>query len=125
MSAMLLLQGGDLTPGVSRILTSTHRVDRMMNDIPDFARGQLAASMSITRTSSDLGEILCRVIDEIQTSNPGSTVLFYSSEKLVGQWDRQRLEQLASNLLNNAIQHGTREHIIAKGDGTTVRYFLR
>jgi signal transduction histidine kinase/CheY-like chemotaxis protein len=43
---------------------------------------------------------------EVQAAHPDAVVRFTSSESVTGEWDSDRLAQVVSNLLGNAIQHG-------------------
>ena len=96
---------------VSRILNSARRLDRMVNDLVDFSRGRLGSPLPIAPTETNLGQVITEVVSEVQIANPQSTVIFVSNGDLEGQWNVERLKQLASNLLLNAIQHGAGKEI--------------
>jgi signal transduction histidine kinase len=72
-------------------------------------------------------EHICRIaFDEIRAAYPERTFLLETSGELHGRADGQRLQQVLSNLLNNAVRHGARSHPItlsARGeaDKITVR----
>jgi len=55
---------------------------------------------------SDLAEPVQRVVREYETAFPGRRVELQQEGDLTGQWDAERLAQVASNLLGNALQHG-------------------
>jgi signal transduction histidine kinase len=92
---------------VSRILGSVRRLDRMVGDILDFARGRLGSPMPIVLTPINLGTALREIVDEVQSAHPGFAIDLAVNGELSGEWDPERLKQAASNLLQNAIQHGT------------------
>jgi signal transduction histidine kinase len=96
---------------VSRILNSARRLDRMVSDLVDFSRGRLGSPMPIAPTEANLGQLVSEVVNEVQTANPQFIINFDSNGALEGQWDVERLKQVASNLLLNAIQHGTGKEI--------------
>jgi signal transduction histidine kinase len=91
---------------VSRIGSSARRLNQMVNDILDFARGRLGSPMPITRVRANLGNLAGEVADEVRSANPEFLVDIDTQGDLDGDWDGERLKQLLSNLLTNAIQHG-------------------
>ncbi len=91
---------------VARILNSVRRLDRMVSDILDFARGRLGSPMPLFVSPTELEDLLREVADEVQSANPGFTVELAVEHNLAGEWDGDRLKQAISNLLLNAIQHG-------------------
>jgi signal transduction histidine kinase len=96
---------------VSRILNSAERLNRVVSDLLDFSRGRLGTPMPIAPTDANLGQLVSEIVNEVQTANPQFIVNFDSNGDLEGQWDVERLKQVASNLLLNAIQHGTGKEI--------------
>ncbi|MBV8452495.1 MAG: sensor histidine kinase [Deltaproteobacteria bacterium] len=101
---------------------STRRLIGMVNDVLDFARGRLGSPMPITMGTANLGLIAREVIDEVQAANPGYLIDFQTDGDLSGHWDIDRLKQALTNLLINAIQHGSGDHVTltAKSDNTFV-----
>ena len=91
---------------VSRIASSATRVAHMIEDLSDFTRGRLGGGIQITRTPADLRDICGRVVEELQIARPGSSIVLRAAGDLHGQWDGERLAQVLSNLLGNALEHG-------------------
>ena len=52
------------------------------------------------------GDLTRRVVDELGAAHPGSPVEVSVEGDLVGAFDPDRLEQVVSNLVSNAIDHG-------------------
>ena len=50
--------------------------------------------------------ICAEVVDEIKQAHPSRTVSFEGNGDLRGEWDPDRVEQVVSNLVGNAIVHG-------------------
>jgi signal transduction histidine kinase len=89
----------------------------MVSDLLDFSRGRLGSPMPIAASADNLGQLVTAVVDEVQTASPQSIVDFESNGDLEGYWDSERLKQLVSNLLWNAIQHGTGKAILVTAAG--------
>ena len=90
----------------SRILSSAKRMSRLIEDMLDLARARLAGGIPLKREPIDAGTLLHRVVQEHQAAFPDRRIELLSEGDLGGEWDADRLAQLASNLIGNAIQHG-------------------
>lgn len=91
--------------GLQRILLSAERATRMIHDLLDFTRSQQGSGMAIQRTASDLHTVVGAIVDEVRDAHPDRTIEVTQSGNGVGDWDPDRLEQVASNLLSNALQY--------------------
>jgi len=97
----------------ARILRSCTRMDLLVGDLLDFTRVRLGAGIPINCTEVDL-EAACRqTVDEIAAHHPSCVVSFETSGALRGLWDGARITQALSNLLGNAVQHGSLNGAIA------------
>jgi two-component system sensor histidine kinase/response regulator len=105
-----------------RILSSGKRMSRMIEDMLDMARARLAGGIPLKREPADLGALLDRVVSEIQAAYPERRIEVQRSGDLNGNWDGERLAQVASNLLGNALQHGDASAAVEVNvDGTRSR----
>lgn len=89
---------------------SVSRMSSLIDNILDFARGRLGGGLSVTRQSGQrLEPTLEQVINEIRASHPERII--HGSIDIAGDVDvdHARLAQLLSNLLGNAIAHGSDE----------------
>ena len=100
-----------------RIRSSSRRMQRMIDDLFDLARARLGSGIPIERSSVDIAVTTKRVVSEVETANPGISVTFDVAPDLdaVGEWDGDRVAQVVSNLLSNAIRHGKKGAPIAVG----------
>jgi signal transduction histidine kinase len=97
----------------ARILSSGTRMEGLIGDLLDFTRVRLGAGIPVTRKKLDL-EAECRnTVDEIAAFHPKTNVSFKATGDLSGQWDGPRIAQALSNLLGNAVEHGTKHGPIA------------
>lgn len=88
------------------IRRSAERMNRLVSDLVDFARGQLGGGIPAVPVTCDMGELCREVADELRTAHPERSIAVTATGDLVGSWDRDRLVQAMVNLVANAVQHG-------------------
>ena len=94
---------------ISVITRNTDAMTRLIGDLIDFSSTGLGRAMPLNRGPVDL-EALCReVIDSFRALHPGRTLRLHSEGDVNGVWDAGRIRQVVSNLMGNAIQHGSPE----------------
>ena len=91
---------------ISRMSNSAKRMERMIRDLLDLTRARLGGAIPLNRQKADLRQICEAVMQELNTTKPESVLRLEMSGSIIGDWDRDRLAQVISNLLGNAIQHG-------------------
>jgi signal transduction histidine kinase len=87
---------------------SVRRMAGLIDNVMDLARARLGGGLAISRTASaELEPVLEQVIAELRTSAPTVVIKthFALAESIL--CDAPRIAQLLSNLLGNAITHGT------------------
>jgi signal transduction histidine kinase len=107
---------------VTRIMTSAQRMERMIGDLLDVTRARLGGSMSLKRRAADLQQVCEEAMIEIRAGQPEAVVRLQADGDVRGEWDTDRLAQLVSNLIANAVQHGggTPVTLTAHGNGDSV-----
>ena len=91
----------------SRITTNAKRMSLLIDDILDFARGHLGGDIEMGfEEADDLAEAFAAVVAEMDDAHPHRPVDSRIEIDRKVFCDRGRLQQLASNLLANAIGHG-------------------
>jgi signal transduction histidine kinase len=102
----------------SRIKTHARRMSSLIGDVLDFARGRLGGGIGLELAEFDnITEGLTSVIAELQVAQPDCTILSDIDVSRSVPCDLGRLQQVASNLLGNALTHGE--------PGTPVRIMAR
>ncbi|MBA3392150.1 MAG: hybrid sensor histidine kinase/response regulator [Deltaproteobacteria bacterium] len=113
MSARMMLMGQTLgakdRESVLRIARNGERMAALIRDIIDYTRGQAAGGIPIIPRRANMGEICASMIDEISLLHGNRKIHLERAGDLVGEWDRERVEQVISNLLANALTHGVGE----------------
>lgn len=110
MGADVLLRTDELsnrtTKIASRIYTSVKRASRIVGDLLDFTRSQLGRGIPISRVPIDIAPVFERIVEESRAVYPEANILVTKSCRVDGEFDEARLEQVFSNLIGNAVQHG-------------------
>jgi sigma-B regulation protein RsbU (phosphoserine phosphatase) len=93
---------------VAMLQTTVMRMAELIDNVLDFARGRLGGGITLDRNArKPLEPVLHQVIDELRLSSPGRQIeAEYAIDSPV-DCDRTRIGQLVSNLVGNAISHGT------------------
>ncbi|KII31546.1 histidine kinase [Pseudomonas fluorescens] len=99
---------------ISAIRNSSTRMGHLIENVLDFARGRLGSGIPIKRQLvDDLGRVLRLTVDEVQASHPRVSLEHALALPTGVYCDPLRLSQLLSNLLGNAVTHGSKEACIS------------
>lgn len=112
----------------ARVVRSTANMTSMINDLLEYARTQLGGGIPLTLRRENLRDICQLALDEAQAGHPQCPFVLEAEDDLSGSFDSARLQQLFSNLLNNAARYRTDSRpvtITASGDATTVTVGVR
>ncbi|MFD2644763.1 GAF domain-containing sensor histidine kinase [Pseudomonas japonica] len=89
------------------ILTSGHRATQLVRDVLDFARGRLGDGITLNiQPCPDLDQALRHVAAELQRVHPLRVIELDIGDLSELNCDRERICQVLSNLIANALQHG-------------------
>lgn len=90
----------------ARILASGKHMGRLIEDMLDLARARLAGGIVIKREKVDFKALVERVVREHRDAAPQRAIETEYVGEASGQWDAERIAQVASNLIGNAVKHG-------------------
>jgi len=126
-SARTLLTRGKLDDKqlneVSRIETCATRLNRLISDLIDAVRIRLDKAIPIAPAPMEIGTTVQEAAKEARAAHPDRRILVETAGNLEGEWDRARIRQMLSNLIENAALHGFRTSAIdvaAKGSAQEI-----
>lgn len=94
------------------IKNSAFRMNGLIENVLDFARGRLGEGIMLELKEENIDEALKQVVTELQTSSPDADINFRSNLAEPVNCDIRRISQLFSNLLGNALTHGDKRAAI-------------
>ena len=103
-----------------RVKRAADRMGRMVSDLLDFTRIATTGGLPVDRRSMDLRGPVQEAVDEIDISHPRRVRLVLPDHPVEGAWDADRIAQVVTNLVTNALQYGeadTPVHVELGDDG--------
>jgi signal transduction histidine kinase len=91
---------------VGRIKRASFEMGGLITDLLEYTRSRLGAGIPVERAPCDIGPICEEAIEAIRTAHPEQIFHIQLGGDLSVRADASRLQQVLSNLLNNAVQHG-------------------
>lgn len=111
MGAQLIMQDEELPARHQRVaaqvLKSTQRVGAIVADLLDFSASHLGGGIPVTTAAMDFREECEALVQEMTIFHPGRAFELALHGDLHVHWDRSRISQALSNLIANAVQHGS------------------
>jgi signal transduction histidine kinase len=91
----------------ARIRANSRRMSSLIDDVLDFARGRLGGGIGIRVDDIyDIDAGLLAVVKELQDGQPNRQIVAEISVTCPVRCDLGRIQQVASNLIGNALTHG-------------------
>ncbi|WP_349675913.1 GAF domain-containing sensor histidine kinase [Salegentibacter sp. UBA1130] len=117
MSAEILMKFSkeDIVKRNASLIKSTSiRMEGLIDNLLDFARGRLGEGIKLNKTtdSKKLEDVLKQVINELKIISPQQKISSKIQLENPVNCDPDRIAQLCSNLLGNAVTHGTSDESI-------------
>ncbi|MDY7227078.1 PAS domain-containing sensor histidine kinase [Hyalangium rubrum] len=109
LSAAAMLAKDTLTPDVRRVMqridASAERMARLVKQLLDFTRARMAGGIPLRPGEMALEEVCRRIIAELELAYPNRDIHLEIRGESKGFWDEERMAQVLSNLVANALQH--------------------
>lgn len=110
-SAKFMLETGELAEPhltlTTRIVSSATRMNHMVGALLDFTRSRLGGGIPIVRAEMNMGKIVHDVVDEMLAAHPDRVIEIETRGTQSGEWDCARISQVLTNLIGNALEHGS------------------
>jgi phosphoserine phosphatase RsbU/P len=109
LSSAALLSRESLAPDVRRVVQridgSADRMARLVKQLLDFTRARMAGGIPLRPRDMALDEVCRRVIAELELAHGDRSIQLEVRGDCHGFWDEERLAQVLSNVVANALQH--------------------
>ncbi|WP_224364869.1 sensor histidine kinase [Hyalangium versicolor] len=109
LSSATLLAKESLMPEVRRVVQridgSAERMARLVKQLLDFTRARMAGGIPLRPRDVALDEVCRRVISELELVYVDRSIQLEVRGDCHGFWDEERMAQVLSNLVANALQH--------------------
>jgi phosphoserine phosphatase RsbU/P len=123
----MMLQRDNIDPWqaktAARILSCAERANRLIRDLLDFTQARMGGGIPVRPAALDLHELTLQVVEEARAAHVERDIQVSQGGDGRGQWDADRLAQVVSNLLGNALKYspeGTPVRVETQGEDERV-----
>lgn len=89
-----------------QVRSSAQRVARLVDDLLEQARARLGGGLAMDLQPCDLEQVMRAVVEERRLGSPGQQIDLATDGPIMACADPERLSQVLSNLVGNALTHG-------------------
>ncbi|WP_339427573.1 MULTISPECIES: sensor histidine kinase [unclassified Pseudomonas] len=89
-----------------QIYTSVQRASQIVSDLLDLTRCQMGPGIPVKRMDIDLAPFCERIVEEMRSFHPHAQLEYETTAPALGAFDGARMQQVFSNIISNAVQHG-------------------
>jgi signal transduction histidine kinase len=112
MAATLLKRQTDSSKNeelAERLLGNSQRMARMVEDLLDVTRIRQAGGLRLSVVDMDLRSLSDAAVDDARQCASDRQLDYQVLGDTQGRWDGERLAQMVSNILGNALKHGAKD----------------
>ena len=97
---------------LKRVVASGVRMQRMIEQLLDVTRARLSNGIPVERVPCDIASLAASIIEEAKGATPDRAILFTTNGPCPALVDADRIAQVISNLVGNAVTYGDPERPI-------------
>lgn len=120
--------GEEVSRASARLINSGARMQALLDDLVVFNRHKLGLGFRIRPSEVNLTILAENEVGQFRASHPGRQLELQATGDTTGYWDPDRLHQLLSNLLSNALKHSADDEpvrVLITGEEAGVRLEVR
>ena len=91
------------------IYNSSKQMNALIGDLLDFTRTRLGQGMPMKPEATNIAEVARHAVAQACAFHPEHRIRLEMAGQLDGHWDAARIGQVFSNLIGNAVKHGSME----------------
>lgn len=114
--ASFIMQADDIPAkyivAATRMFNSGQRMNKLIDDLIDFTRTHLGSGLPIKPREANVAMVCLSVVEELRTFHPERQINFDAQGAMEALIDEDRMAQVFSNLIGNALQYGTKDEPI-------------
>lgn len=97
----------NLTLHADVLIRSVKRMSTMLDSLLEYSQSQIGSGITLQKSDVDLGRACNAEIDILHAAMPEANIEFTCEQDLHVHADASRVREAMSNLVNNAVKHGT------------------
>jgi two-component system sensor histidine kinase/response regulator len=107
------------------ILRASRRMTSLIQDLLDMSESRLGGGVRVVPVAADLSNVVANAIAELEGALPSGRFEAQTYGDTTGHWDAERMAQVVTNLLTNAITHGAAmEPVRIRVDGRVAEHVV-
>jgi len=96
----------------TRMFTGAQRMNQLIDDLIDFTRTHLGSGLPIKPGQANVADVCMAVVDELRTYHPERAIEFQVQGDMEATCDADRIAQVFSNVIGNAVTYGAENEAI-------------